>query len=166
MPDDGQAGRGWSSMRLCLGLIAGWALLGAAACTVTFVISTIPAPAGFGRTIPLPLDIIEAALALGMLPLCTVGPVGLLVSGWAYLRHSAHQGARWVTAWAAVASTSLAIETLFWSRLMHMLGTRYANLPHPSWHALDFAVGYLVVGAAMACVLVGARRSAGRSRAA
>jgi hypothetical protein len=49
---------------------------------------------------------------------------------------------------------------------MHMLGTRYANLPHPSGHALDFAVGYLVVGAVMACVLIGARRSAGRSRAA
>ena len=72
-------------MQLCLGLIAGWALLGAAACAVTFAISTIPAQVGFGRTIPLPLDIIEAALALGMLPLCTVGPVGLLVTGWAYV---------------------------------------------------------------------------------
>jgi hypothetical protein len=153
-------------MRLCLGLIAGWALLGATACAVTFAISTIPAQVGFGRTIPLPLDIIEAALALGMLPLCTVGPVGLLVTGWAYLRHSAHEGARWVIAWTAVASTSLAIEALFWSRLMHMLGTRYANLPHPSWHALDFVVGYLVIGTAMAFVLIGARRSAGRSRTA
>src|ERR1700722_14164130 len=109
-PEDGQADRGWSSMRLCLGLIAGWALLGAAACAVTFIISTIPAQVGFGRTIPLPLDIVEAVLALGMLTFCTAGPVGLLVSGWAYLRHSAHQGARWITAWTAVASTSLAIE--------------------------------------------------------
>jgi hypothetical protein len=165
-PEDGQAGRGWASTRLCLGLIAGWALLGTATCAVTFIISTIPAQVGFGRTIPLPLDIIEAALALGMLPLCTVGPVGLLVTGCAYLRHSAHQGARWVTVWTAVAAASLAIEALFWSRLIHMLGTRYANLPHPSWHALDFAVGYLVVGAAMACVVIGARRSLGRSRAA
>jgi hypothetical protein len=122
-------------MRLCLGLIAGWALLGAAACAVTFTISTIPAQVGFGRTIPLPLDIIEAVLALVMLTFCTAAPVGLLVSGWAYLRHSAHQGARWVTTWAAVGATSLAIEALFWSRLMHMLGTRYANLPHPRWHA-------------------------------
>jgi hypothetical protein len=148
-------------MRLCLGVVAGWALLGAAACAVTFIISTIPAQAGFGRTIPLPLDIIEAALAVGMLPLCTVGPVGLLVSGWAYLRHSAHQGARWVTVWTAAVSMSLAIEALFWSRLMHLLGTRYANLPHPSWHALDFAISYLVVGTTMACVLIGARRTAG-----
>ena len=153
-------------MRLCLGLVAGWALLGAAACAVTFIISTISVQVGFGRTIPLPLDIIEAVLALGMLPLCTVGPVGLLVSGWAYLRHSAHQRVRWVTVWAAVTSMSLAIEVLFWNRLMHMLGTRYGNLPHPSWHALDFTVGYLVAGGAMACVLIGARRSAGRSRAA
>jgi hypothetical protein len=65
-----------------------------------------------------------------------------------------------------VASLSLAIEALFWSRPVHLLGTRYANLLHPSWHALDFVVGYLVVGAAMTCVLVGARRSAGSSRAA
>jgi hypothetical protein len=165
-PEDGPAGRGWASMRFCLGVIAGWALLGAATCAVTFIISTIPAQVGFGRTIPLPLDIIEAVLALGMLTFCTAGPVGLLASGWAYLRHSARKGVRWVTAWTAVASSSLAIEALFWSRLMHMLGTRYANLPYPSWHALDFAVGYLVVGTAMACVLIGARRSAGRSRTA
>jgi len=155
-PEGGRGGRGWFSFRLCLGLIAGWAFLGAAACGVTFIISTIPAAVGFGRTIPLPLDIIEGVLALGMLTFCTAGPVALLVSGWAYLRHSAHAGARWVTAWTAAASTSVAIEALLWIRLMHMLGTRYANLPHPSWHALDFAVCYLIVGALMASVLIGA----------
>jgi len=39
-------------------------------------------------------------------------------------------------------------------------------LPQPSWHALDFAVSYLIIGAAMATVLITARRSIGRSRTA
>jgi hypothetical protein len=165
-PDDGRTASDWASLRLCLAFSAGWALLGAAACAVTFLISTIPAPVPDGRSIPLALDILEAVLALGMLTLCTASPVPLLITGYAYLRRSARGGARWVTAWATVASASLALEAVFWIRLEHLLGTRYANLPYPSWHALDFAVGYLVVGAAMACVLIGAARSAGRGQAA
>jgi hypothetical protein len=153
-------------MRFSLALIAGWALIGAGACGVTFIISTIPPAVGFGRTIPLPLDIIEAVLAVGMLTFCTAGPVLLMMAGRAYLRSTAHDRGRWVTAWTAAASTSLAIEALFLVRFVHMLESSYPNLPYPSWHALDFAVGYLVDGAVLASVLIIARKSVGRTKAA
>jgi hypothetical protein len=113
----------------------------------------------FPASIPLVFDLVEAGLALCMLSLCTLLPVPLLMTGRVYLRRSARAGARWVTAWTAVASASIAVEAVFWIRLVHLLGTSDPNLPEPSWHALDFSAGFLIVGAAMAYVLIGATRS-------
>jgi hypothetical protein len=50
-------------------------------------------------------------------------------------------------------------------RLVRNLTTPYANLPVPSWHALFFGIGYLVVSVAMLLVLAGAGRSARNSAA-
>ena len=146
------------SRNLCLGLATGWALLGAAACAVTFGVSTIPAPAPDGRAIPLWLELVEAVLAVCMLPACTLIPVPLLAAGRTHLHRVAGAGQRSAAAWTAVASIGIALEALFWVRLVHLFRTSYSNLPQPSWHALDFSIGFAIVGAAMIGVLIGATR--------
>ena len=94
-----------------------------------------------------------------MLPFCVVAPVLLLRAGYTYLRRSAGGGILWTLAWGAVASASLAVEVLFLTRLVHWLRTPYGpNLGYMAWHALDFAAGFLVVGAVMTCMLIGAQR--------
>jgi hypothetical protein len=89
-----------------------------------------------------------------MLPLCTLIPVPLLVAGRRYLRRSL-AGTPRVAAWTAVASAGIAVEVLFWLWLGFSHVGRFPLLPDPSWHALDFSVGFLIVGAAMAGVLLG-----------
>lgn len=151
------------SRRFCLCLAAGWALLGAAACATTFVISTIPGPLPDGRSIPFVLAAAEALLAVAMVPLCMLIPVPLLIAGRNYLRRSAHAAQRWVTAWTAAAAACIGIEVLFLSRLASLFGamaTGFPNLPHPSWHALAFAAGFLIAGAAMTYILIKPRRTA------
>jgi len=64
-----------------------------------------------------------------------------------------------VKAWTVAASAGIAVESLFIWRVIHFVGTAYSNLPVPSWHALAFAIAYIVVGAAMALVLIGAGRA-------
>jgi hypothetical protein len=61
--------------------------------------------------------------------------------------------------------SGIAVEALFWIRLIHLLGSSidFRFLPHPRWHALDFSAGFLIVGAAMAGVLLSAP-SRNRSR--
>jgi hypothetical protein len=93
-----------------------------------------------------------------MLPVCTVIPVPLLIAGRRHLRRSL-AGTRRVAAWTAVASAGIAVEALFWLRLIHLLGSSidFRFLPdYPSWHALDFSAGFLIVGAAMTVVLLSA----------
>lgn len=151
------------SRMFCLGLAAGWALLGAAACATTFAISTIPGPLPDGRSISFVLEAAEALLAVAMVPLCMLIPVPLLIAGRKYLRRSAHARQRWVTAWTAAASACIGIEVLFLSRLAFLVGamaTGFPNLPQPSWHALAFAIGFLIVGAAMTYILISPRRTA------
>jgi hypothetical protein len=159
-----QSGRAASPGRLCLGFTACWALLGAGACASTFVISTIPAPLPDGRSVPAPLLITEALLALEMVPLCVLVP--LLIVGRGYLRHPARAAAPWVKAWTVAASAGIGVEALFIIRLAHLFwvpGARFANLGQPSWHALAFAIGFLIAGAAMSFALIGARRSVVRA---
>lgn len=142
--------------------MAGWALLGAAACGTTFAISTIPAPVPDGRSIPLVVWAAQGLLALAMVPGCAVLPAPLLIAGRNYLRHSAHARQRWVTAWTVAGALSVAVESLFLWRLLDLLfgfSHSYWNLPEPSWHAFAFFVAFLIAGAAMACVLICARRS-------
>ncbi|MGO8956250.1 MAG: hypothetical protein ACLQFR_02570 [Streptosporangiaceae bacterium] len=158
-PDAGQA-RGWMPSRsTCLRLAAGWALLGASACAVTFAVSTIGAPTPDGRTIPLWLELAEGLLAASMLPACTLIPLPPLAAGRAHLRRVARAQRRWAAAWTAAASAGVALQALFWVRLVHFLGTSYADLPRPSWHALEFGTSFAMVGAAMIAVLIGATAS-------
>lgn len=151
------------SSRSCLKLTAGWALLGGGACATTFAISTIPAPLPDGRQISLILGALEVLLAIVMVPLCALIPIPLLVAGRRYLSRSAHATRQRIAAWSLVASACVAVEALFLFRLVHLLceaGTGLANLPHPSWHAFAFSIGFLAVGASMTYVLIGARKSA------
>lgn len=148
------------SRRRCLGLTAGWALLGSAACGFTFIISLIPGPAAYGRSLPPGLWFTELAIAVVMLPLCALIPLPLLISGHAYLCAAAGAGTRWPAIWTATASASVAVEVLFWIRLVHLLEPGFPSLPDPSWHALAFSVGFLAVGGAMSWVLIRATRPA------
>jgi len=162
-----EPGRLSSPGRLCLGLTACWALLGAGACASTFVISTIPAPLPDGRSIPALLFVTEELLALAMVPLCLLVPVPLLVVGRSYLRDSARAAPPWVRAWAVAVSAGIGVEALFVVRLAHFFGaaeTSFADLGQPSWHALAFSIGFLAAGAAMCLVLASARRAAGPPR--
>jgi len=95
-----------------------------------------------------------------MLPLCTLIPVPLLIAGRRCLRRS-RAGTRRVAAWTAVASAGIAVEALFWLRF-YIFETRSRWLYHPSWHALELSAGFLIVGAAMAGVLLGIASPASR----
>jgi hypothetical protein len=66
-----------------------------------------------------------------------------------------------MAAWTVAASACVGLEALFLVRLVHLLltlQTDFPNLPQPSWHALSFSIGFLVVGAAMTYLLVSARQ--------
>jgi hypothetical protein len=104
------------------------------------------------------LDLGLGVLGLCMLPVCTLMPVPLLIAGRRHLRRSL-AGMRRVAAWTSIASAGIAVEALFWLRFVHLLGssTDFRFLPdYPSWHALDFSAGFLIVGAAMAGILLSA----------
>jgi hypothetical protein len=148
------------SLRPPLVLTLAWALLASAACLTTFAISTIPAPTPDGRDIPFWLESCEALLALAMIPACALLPLPLLVSVRRLLRRRIRASRNWVATWTVAASAGVAIEALFLWRLVENLITPFANLPTPSWHALYFGVGFLVVGIGMALALAGAGRSA------
>ena len=145
-----------TSLRRPFVLALAWALLASAACLTTFAISTIPAPMPDGRNIPFWLECCEALLAVAMIPACALIPLPLLVSVRRLLRRRIRASHNWVAAWTIAASAGVAIEGLFMWRLVENLTTPFANLPTPSWHALYFGVGYLVVGIGMALALAGA----------
>ncbi len=146
---------------LCVRLAAVWSLLGASACAVAFANSLTAAPwpaPGPSKPVLVGLELALAVLGLCMLPVCTLIPVPLLIAGRRHLRRSL-AGTRRVTAWTAVAAAGIAVEALFWLRLVHRLGssTDFHFLPdYPSWHALAFSAGFLVVGAGLAGVLLSA----------
>jgi hypothetical protein len=150
-----------SPRTLCLGFTACWALLGAGACASTFAISTIPAPLPDGRPIPALLLVLDGLLALAMVPLCLLVPVPLLLVGRRYLRDSAQVAPKWRRAWTVAASAGIGVEALFAVRLARSFRAAqagFAGLGQPSWHALAFSIGFLVAGAAMSLVLIGARQ--------
>jgi hypothetical protein len=145
---------------LCVSLAAAWSLLGASVCAIAFANSlvTAPWPAAESKSVLVALELALAVLGLCMLPLCTLVPVPLLIAGRRHLRRSL-AGTRRVAAWTATASAGIAVEALFWIRLIHLLSSSidFRFLPdYPSWHALDFSAGFLIVGAAMAGVLLSA----------
>jgi len=148
-------------LHFCLSVAAGWALLGATACALTFAISNIPAPVPDGRSIPGGLYLGEIVLAAFMLPLCAIIPAPLLVAGCIHLRR-ARASLPWTSAWAAAAAVGLGTEARFLVRFAHMLSTPFYNLPQPSWHALDFAIAFTAAGVVMASALISATWSASR----
>jgi len=146
--------------KLCVSLAAVWSLLGASVCAIAFANSliTAPWPAPGPKSVLLVLELALAVLGLCMLPLCTLIPVPLLIAGRRHLRRSL-AGTRRVATWTAIASAGIAVEALFWLRLILLLGSSidFRFLPdYPSWHALDFSAGFLIVGVAMAGVLLSA----------
>jgi hypothetical protein len=143
-----------------LALTLAWALLASAACLTTFAISSIPAPMPDGRNIPFWLECCEGLLAVAMIPACALIPLPLLVSVIRLLRRRIRASRNCVAAWTVAASAGAAIEGLFMWRLVRNLTTPFANLPTPSWHALDFGVSFLAAGIGMALALAGAARSA------
>jgi hypothetical protein len=152
--------RGVPPGKLWVGLAAVWALLGAGLRAVAFANSLIAAPwlSGVPNFVLLVLELALAVVGLCMLPLCTLIPVPLLIAGRRHLRRSL-AGPRRVAAWTAIASAGIAVEVLFWVRLVRLVGSSvdFRFLPdYPSWHALDFSAGFLIVGAAMAGVLLSA----------
>ncbi len=144
-------------------LVAGWALLGSAACLTTFAISTIPAPLPEGRDIPTWLEGAELLLAIAMIPACALIPVPLLAFARRLRRGPVRVSRSWVAAWVVVTSSGAAVEGLFVWRLVRFIAAPFANLPAPSWHALYFGMGYLLTGTAMMLTLAGVSRSARRT---
>jgi len=161
MPIPSKAGSWWgTSRKLCVCLAAGWSLLGASTCAVLFAISLIPEQGSYPyyiRSVPFGLNATGTVLTAFMVPLCTLIPVPLLIAGRRYLRHSL-AGTRRVAAWTVVASAGIVVEALFWYRLYVYVAV-FRWLTHSSWHALELSVGFLIVGAAMAGVLLGVPES-------
>lgn len=163
VPVPSKAGSGWrTSRKFCVSLAAGWSLLGASTCAVEFAYSLVPEQGPYYvRSVPYALDAAGTVLLVCMLPLCALIPVPLLIIGRRYLRRSL-AGTRRAAAWTAVASASITVEALFWLRLyLNVSGPRW--LSYPSWHALEFAAGFLIAGVAMAGVLLGIPSPAPRS---
>jgi hypothetical protein len=151
------------SRKFCVSLAAGWSLLAASTCAVIFAVSLLPEQGSYPdyiRSVPYGLDVAGTVLEVCMLPLCTLIPVPLLIAGRRYLRRSL-AGTWWATAWTAVASMGIAVEALFWLLLYHFVsGSRW--LYPRSWHALELSVGFLIVGVAMAGILLGVQSSVSR----
>jgi hypothetical protein len=157
IPVPSQAGSGSeTSRKFCVSLAAVWSLLGASTCAVIFAVSLIPETGSYpsyARSVPHGLVVVGAVLEACMLPLCALIPVPLLIAGLRHLRRS-HAGTRRVAAWTAVASAGIAVEALFWLPLYYFsIGGRW--LYPRSWHALELSIGFLIVGVAMAGVLLG-----------
>ena len=66
----------------------------------------------------------------------------------------------WADVWTVRASAAVLLEAFFWVRLVRFLRRPEAGLTF-SWHAADFAVGFLALGAIMVAALITASRSAG-----
>jgi hypothetical protein len=163
VPVPSKAGSGWRASReFCVIPAAGWSLLGASTCAVEFAYSLVPEQGPYYiRSVPCALDAAGTVLLVCMLPLCALIPVPLLIIGRRYLRRSL-AGTRQVAARTAVASASITVEALSWLRLyLNVSGPRW--LSHPSWHALEFPAGLLIVGVPMAGVLLGIPSPASRS---
>jgi len=100
------------------------------------------------------LAIAGIALGLFALPSCGLMPVLLLITGRRYLRRSTGPGTREYTAWTAAASAAIAVGALFWVWAWDCLKDKEWMEPFPYWPALDVSIAFLIVGAAMAGILL------------
>jgi hypothetical protein len=150
----------WSpSRRLCLYLTAGWSVLGAGACATTFYISMVPAaPLPGGREISNLAFFSATAVTAWIVPVCTLIPVPLLIAGRVYLLRTAAGKWHWADIWTVLASAAVLLEAFFWVRLVRFLRRPGAGLTF-TWHAADFAIGFLALGVCMAAALITASRS-------
>jgi hypothetical protein len=147
--------------KFCVSLAVVWSLLGASTCAVLFAVSLIPEQRGvcakgvfcYARSVPFGLKVAGGVLEVCMLPLCMLIPVPLLFAGRGCLRRSL-AGTRRVAAWTTVASAGVAVEAVFLLRLYYFLNSGRWLYPR-SWHLLELAVGFLIVGVAMTGVLLG-----------
>jgi hypothetical protein len=158
----GQRRQRWApSRKLCLYLAAGWSLLGAGACVTTFYIASVPSVLLPGGKDVSSLAFFSAtAVTAWIVPVCTLIPVPLLIAGRVYLLHATTGKSHWADVWTVLASAAVLLEAFFWVRLVRFLRRPEAGLTF-SWHAADFAVGFLALGAIMVAALITASRSAG-----
>jgi hypothetical protein len=159
-PSSGQRRQRWTpSRKLCLYLAAGWSLLGASACVTTFYIAAIPSASLPGGKDISDLAFFSAtALTAWLVPACTLIPVPLLIAGRAYLLQATAGKSHWAGLWTVLASAAVLLEAFFWLRLVRFLRRPAAGLTF-SWPAVDFTVGFLVLGAVMVAALITASRS-------
>jgi uncharacterized membrane protein YhaH (DUF805 family) len=163
---------GYASRRKCLWLTAIWAGLGAATLAVVFWYSSYPTSVGYEPDVPRGLGPLMLLLAMAMIPMCTLLPPLALSVGRRHLRAVARASSGWIVLWTVTALLPIAIEAVFWLRLIRFerlsspIGSG-VSMASPSWHALEFSAAFLAVGLIMAVVLMGATRAARRrSRAA
>ena len=100
------------------------------------------------------LVLVGAALGLCALPVCGLMPVLLLIAGRRYLRRSTGPGTREHTAWTVAASAGIAVGVLFWVWVFDCLKDEEWMEPPPTWPTLDVSIAFLIVGAAMAGILL------------
>ena len=138
----------------CVTLVATWSLLGAIPCAIAFsIMAGLLLPGGLWSPSSW-LVIAGIALGLFALPSCGLMPVLLLIAGRRYLRRSTGPGTREDTAWTAAASAAIAVGALFWVWAWDCLKDKEWMEPFPYWPALDVSIAFLIVGAAMAGILL------------
>jgi hypothetical protein len=81
-------------------------------------------------------------------------PVLLLRTGRRYVRGATGPGTREDIAWTVVASAAIAVGLLFWVWVLDCLKDQAWMAPFPSWPTLDVSIAFLIVGAAMAGILL------------
>ena len=141
-----------SARTRCVTLVGVWSLLGAIPCAIAFgVIASLVQSGGLWSSF---VWIVGMALGLCALPLCGLMPVLLLRAGRRYVRGATGPGTREDIAWTVVASAAIAVGLLFWVWVWECLRDRAWMAPFPSWPALDVSVAFLIVGAAMAGILL------------
>jgi hypothetical protein len=138
----------------CVTLVATWSLLGAIPCAIMFgIMAGLLLPGGLWSP---STWLVIAGIALGLcaLPSCGLMPVLLLIAGRRYLRRSADPATREDTAWTVAASAAIAVGVLFWVWAGDCLKDKEWMEPFPYWPTLDVSIAFLIVGAAMAGILL------------
>jgi hypothetical protein len=138
----------------CVTLVATWSLLGAIPCAIAFGMMAGLLQPGSLWSPSAWLVIAGIALGLCALPLCGLMPVLLLIAGRRYLRGSTGTGTREDTAWTVAASAAIAVGVLFWVWVLVCLKDKDWMDPFPTWPTLDVSIAFLIVGAAMAGILL------------
>jgi hypothetical protein len=139
----------------CVTLVTVWSLLGAIPCAILFGLLAFQVQSSDPWSSPVGwLVLAGAALGLCALPVCGLMPVPLLIAGRRYLRRSTGPGTRELTAWTVAASAGIAVGVLFWVWVFDCLKDEEWMEPPPTWPTLDVSIAFLIVGAAMAGILL------------